>query len=57
MAGHTAAGYLRAWLNKSHEVVVVAPGPDYNWVPSNIWLGPGGDAGAAGRFSAGSGVP
>ncbi len=41
VAGHTAAGYLRAWLNKSHEVVVVAPGPDYNWVPSNIWLGLG----------------
>jgi sulfide:quinone oxidoreductase len=41
IAGHTAASYLRKWLGKSHEVVVVSPSPDYNWVPSNIWLGLG----------------
>jgi sulfide:quinone oxidoreductase len=41
IAGHTAASYLHKWLGKAHEVVVVAPGPDYNWVPSNIWLGLG----------------
>ena len=41
IAGHTAASYLRKWLGKSHEVLVVAPGPDYNWIPSNIWLGLG----------------
>jgi sulfide:quinone oxidoreductase len=41
IAGHTAASYLHKWLGRSHEVTVVAPGPDYNWVPSNIWLGLG----------------
>ena len=41
IAGHTAASYLRKWLDKAHEVVVVAPTSHYNWVPSNIWLGLG----------------
>ncbi|MFP5204279.1 MAG: NAD(P)/FAD-dependent oxidoreductase [Acidobacteriota bacterium] len=41
IAGHTAASYLRTWLDKTHEVVVVSPQSDYNWVPSNIWLGLG----------------
>jgi sulfide:quinone oxidoreductase len=41
IAGHTAASYLRHWLDEPHEVVVVSPQPDYNWVPSNIWLGLG----------------
>ncbi len=41
VAGHTAASYLRTWLNPVHEVVVVSPMPYYNWVPSNIWLGLG----------------
>ena len=41
IAGHTAASYLRTWLDQSHEVVVVSPQSCYNWVPSNIWLGLG----------------
>jgi sulfide:quinone oxidoreductase len=41
IAGHTAASYLRRWLDQPHEVVVVSPKPDYNWIPSNIWLGLG----------------
>ena len=41
IAGHTAAPYLRTWLDKTHEVVVVSPQSNYNWVPSNIWLGLG----------------
>ncbi|MGC1421918.1 MAG: FAD/NAD(P)-binding oxidoreductase [Terracidiphilus sp.] len=41
IAGHTAASYLRTWLDRSHEVVVVSPQTYYNWVPSNIWLGLG----------------
>jgi sulfide:quinone oxidoreductase len=41
IAGHTAASYLRKWLGKAHEVMVVAPTPTYNWIPSNIWLGLG----------------
>ncbi len=41
IAGHTAGTLLRKWLPKEHEVVVVSPRPDYNWVPSNIWVGVG----------------
>jgi sulfide:quinone oxidoreductase len=41
ISGHTAALYLRKKLNKSHEVVVVSPNSNYQWVPSNIWVGVG----------------
>lgn len=41
IAGHTAASYLRTWLGKEHEVLVISPQSYYNWVPSNIWLGLG----------------
>ncbi len=41
IAGHTAAAYLRKWLNKSHEVIVVSPNEYYQFVPSNIWVGVG----------------
>ena len=41
VAGHTAAAFLRKWLGKEHEVIVVSPKPDYNWLPSNIWVGVG----------------
>ena len=41
VAGHTAAAFLRRWLSKNDEVVVVSPKPDYNWLPSNIWVGVG----------------
>ena len=41
VAGHTAAQYLRKWLNKTHEVVVVTPNSQWNWIPSNIWVGVG----------------
>ena len=41
IAGHTAAMYLRRWLDKSHSVVVISPKPDWNWIPSNIWVGVG----------------
>src|SRR6266702_2213087 len=41
VAGHTAASFRRKWLGKDHEVVVVSPKPDYNWLPSNIWVGVG----------------
>lgn len=26
-------------LDRSHEVTVVSPQADYNWIPSNIWVG------------------
>lgn len=41
VAGHTATSFLRKWLGREHEVVVVSPKPDYNWIPSNIWVGVG----------------
>jgi sulfide:quinone oxidoreductase len=41
IAGHTAAAHLRRKLDKSHEVVVVSPNSNYQWVPSNIWVGIG----------------
>ena len=41
IAGHTAACHLRRKLNKSHEVVVLSPNRNYQWVPSNIWVGIG----------------
>lgn len=41
VSGHTAASFARRWLGRSHEVVVVSPLADYNWIPSNIWVGVG----------------
>jgi len=41
ISGHTAALHLRRMLGKGHEVVVVSPNADYNWIPSNIWVGVG----------------
>ena len=41
IAGHTAAAHLRRKLSKEHEVLVVSPNSNYQWVPSNIWVGVG----------------
>ncbi len=41
IAGHTAASHLRRKLSKEHEVLVVSPNKNYQWVPSNIWVGTG----------------
>jgi len=41
IAGHVAATHLRRKLPKKHEVVVVSPNSNYQWVPSNIWVGIG----------------
>jgi sulfide:quinone oxidoreductase len=41
VSGHTAAAFLRKWLPRRDEVVVVSPLPTYNWIPSNIWVGVG----------------
>ncbi len=41
IAGHTAAAHLRRKLSKEHEVLVVSPNRNYQWVPSNIWVGTG----------------
>lgn len=41
ISGHTAATHLRRKLAKEHEVLVVSPNSNYQWVPSNIWVGVG----------------
>jgi len=41
IAGHTAAAFARKWLGRADTVTVVSPKPDYNWIPSNIWVGVG----------------
>jgi sulfide:quinone oxidoreductase len=41
IAGHVAASHLRRKLSKEHEVLVVSPNSNYQWVPSNIWVGIG----------------
>lgn len=41
ISGHTAISYLRKNLSKDHEIVVVSPNSNYQWIPSNIWVGVG----------------
>ena len=41
IAGHTAAAFARKWLGSGHSVTVVSPTDEYNWIPSNIWVGVG----------------
>ncbi len=41
ISGHTAALYARKYLNKQHEVIIISPNSNYQWVPSNIWVGVG----------------
>ncbi|WP_229382243.1 hypothetical protein [Microbacterium schleiferi] len=32
---------LRRKLGKEHDVIVVSPNANWNWIPSNIWVGVG----------------
>ncbi|WP_405266479.1 NAD(P)/FAD-dependent oxidoreductase [Cellulophaga sp. Ld12] len=41
ISGHVAASHLRRKLSKNHEIIVVSPNSNYQWVPSNIWVGIG----------------
>lgn len=42
VSGHTAALHLSRLLpKKGHTVTVVSPNADWNWIPSNIWVGVG----------------
>jgi len=41
VAGHTAALHLQRKLGREHEVIVVSPNSNWNWIPSNIWVGVG----------------
>ncbi|MFZ1385178.1 MAG: FAD-dependent oxidoreductase [Propionicimonas sp.] len=41
VSGHTAALHLRRQLGREHRVTVVSPNSQWNWIPSNIWVGVG----------------
>ena len=41
VSGHTAATFAREWLGKEHDVIVITPNSQWNWIPSNIWVGVG----------------
>ena len=41
VAGHTAALHLSRLLPRGHTVTVVSPNSQWNWIPSNIWVGVG----------------
>jgi len=41
VSGHTAATFAKKWLGNDHEVIVVTPNSNWNWIPSNIWVGVG----------------
>ncbi|KIM10295.1 MAG: sulfide:quinone reductase [Sulfuricurvum sp. PC08-66] len=41
VSGHTTASFLGKWLGKKHEIIVVSPNKNWNWIPSNIWVGVG----------------
>lgn len=41
ISGHTAARYLHTWLGQEHDIVMVSPNDQWNWIPSNIWVGVG----------------
>jgi sulfide:quinone oxidoreductase len=41
IAGHTAALNVRKMLGRKHSVTVVSPNANWNWIPSNIWVGVG----------------
>ena len=41
ISGHTAVMYLKRYLGKNHQVTMVSPNSNYQWVPSNIWVGVG----------------
>jgi len=41
IAGHTAALHAKRLLGKHNEVVVITPNSNWNWIPSNIWVGVG----------------
>lgn len=41
VSGHTAALHLRRLLGATDTVTVVSPNSQWNWIPSNIWVGVG----------------
>jgi sulfide:quinone oxidoreductase len=41
ISGHTAAMHAKRMLGKNNEVIMVTPNSNWNWIPSNIWVGVG----------------
>ncbi len=41
ISGHTAAAFIKKKLGNKHSVTVVSPAKNYQWIPSNIWVGVG----------------
>ncbi len=41
VSGHTAAMHTKRMVGKGHDVIVVSPNSNWNWIPSNIWVGVG----------------
>lgn len=41
ISGHTAAMHVRRLTGKKHNVTVISPNRNFQWVPSNIWVGVG----------------
>lgn len=41
VSGHTAALHLTRLLGKDDTITVVSPNSQWNWIPSNIWVGVG----------------
>jgi len=41
VSGHTAAMYAKRYLGQDANVIVISPEEQYNWIPSNIWVGVG----------------
>jgi sulfide:quinone oxidoreductase len=41
IAGHTAALHAKRRLGSEHQIIVVSPNSNWNWIPSNIWVGIG----------------
>ncbi|WP_291972061.1 FAD/NAD(P)-binding oxidoreductase [Lutibacter sp.] len=41
ISGHTAVSYLSKALKKKHEVIIISPNSNFQWLPSNIWVGVG----------------
>ncbi len=39
VSGHTAALHLGRKVGKHHRITVVSPNSQWNWIPSNIWVG------------------
>lgn len=39
VSGHTAALYAKRYLQDKADITVISPLKNYNWIPSNIWVG------------------